>query len=215
MNHLVVLATKVAAEHARNPTLLDHLNQTYKWLNENVDDAESSLMKCTRKGIPLFLNVDDPTNIQENWEWKPANHILLDDYDTGFLQCPRDFIKPFRSLLVAAGAVSIDYGEERLQKASAEEENQLNFLEQFNRMRHDGICTDVCFTFDSDEEPLRAHRAYLAAYATHFRDMFSGFGIEAGIASAEEPVTIPIKGFSRPSMECLLGKRPLRPMTEE
>jgi hypothetical protein len=205
VNHLVVLATDVAEDHARNATLIDHLEKTYKWLDQNADNAGGPLKKCMKDGIPLFLNVDDPTDMEEKWEWKRATHILLDDYDTGFLQCPRDFIKPFQSLLVAAGAVSINYAHASISERPVQKDDQLSLLERFNEMRCEGVCTDVCFTFDS-EEPLHAHRAYLAAYSDHFKDMFSGFGIEAGVASAEVPIAVPIRGFSRRSMECLLGK---------
>lgn len=210
VNHLVVLATEVAEDHARHSTLLDHLEKTYKWLNEHTEAAGPFLTQRTADGIPLFLNVDDPTNTAEKWKWKAANNILLDDYDTGFLECPRDFIKPFRNLLIAAGAVSIDYVQDTLTApvASTDEERQGKLCESFNQMRKNGICTDVWFTFDSppNENPLHAHRAYLAAYCTYFKDMFSGSFAEAGDASAMNPIQVRVPGFSRRSVEYVLGK---------
>ncbi|KAF9446298.1 hypothetical protein P691DRAFT_733572 [Macrolepiota fuliginosa MF-IS2] len=211
VNHLVVLATRVAKEEVRNvkchATLLDHLKQTYTFLNNYAEDAKQHLIQCTENGIPLFLNVDIAPKRPGDWNWKRANCILLDDYDTGFLECPRDFIKPFRPLLVAAGAVSIDYGQEvgALPKQPTSEDLLTNLRSRFNRMRREGICTDVNFVCDSpDDTPLCAHRAYLAAYTNYFEGMFSGSFREAGDASKDNPILVRVEKYSRRCVEHVL-----------
>lgn len=207
VNHLAVLATSVAQKHSRNPSLIRHLEQTYQWLNDHAKDAQFYLQLSAADGAALFLNVDDPTNTAEEWNWKRADHILLDIYDTGFLQCPRDFLKPFNSLLTAAGAVTIDYGKdvEPLYKRPKDEERLSSICTSFDRMRKQGVCTDVSFICDPpDDEPLSAHRAYLAAYTTHFNEMFSGSFTEAGDASSNNPIIVTVQGYSRNCVESIL-----------
>lgn len=213
VNHLVVLATQVAEDQVHNRqchvTLLNHVKKTYEWLNDHAEDAEQYLRGCTEDGIPLFLNVDSPPERPEDWNWKRGDHILLDDYDTGFLQSPRDFIKPFHLLLVAAGAVDIDYGQ--ITGTSPErptDENRLaNLCTSFDQMRKDGICTDVNFICDPpDDKPVHAHRAYLAAYNAHFKKMFSGSFREAGDASEANPIRVRVEEFSRRCVEQVLGR---------
>jgi sacsin len=203
-----VLATKVAQDQPRNRTLLRHLEQTYKWLNENVDSAQLFLRRHTSEAI--FLNVDDPKDIHEEWNWKRAGQILLDaEYDTaGGHQCPRTFLKPFKSLLVAAGALATDYGNvDAVYQLQSDEDKLENLCTSFDSMRLNGICTDVSFVCDPpDDKPLCAHRAYLAASTNHFREMFSGTFSEAAKASSEEPIKIDVPGYSRKCVEYILGK---------
>jgi hypothetical protein len=189
-------------------TLSQHIKETYEWLNKNADLARPFLEQCTKNRIPLCLNVNDPTNVAEEWNWKTADHILLDDYDTRFLQCPRNFIRPFKSFLTAAGAVAIDYGKEVTRTPQKDEDRLSNLSASFERMRRDGVCTDVMFTFESAiEEPLYAHRAYLAACSDYFRHMFLGNFYEAGDASSKNPIIIRlVSDFSRRCLEHVLGR---------
>ncbi len=205
VNHLKVLAD-AASDHPRNPTLLDHLRQTYTWLNDHIHDAEQFLRQCTEDGDPLFLNVDDPGDAEE-WTWKRGDHILLDEDDTGYLEYPRDFIKPFRPLLIAAGAVIIKHGtgiESSEQEPSADG-HPIHLGTRLNQMRRDRICTDVSFTCDPlDGEPVFAHRACLAACNSHFRNMFSGAYLESNQGPLAQSIQVP--GFSRRCIEGVLGE---------
>ncbi|KAF9446297.1 hypothetical protein P691DRAFT_776972 [Macrolepiota fuliginosa MF-IS2] len=212
VNHLVVLATRVAEDQIDNvnchATLLDHLKQTYTWLNDHAEDAEQYLRQCTDDGIPLFLNVNTVPEGPNDWNWKRADRILLDDYDTGSLEFPRDFIKSFHSLLVVAGAVNINYGQEAevSSEQSTSEDLLTNLRTSFDQMRNDRTCTDVTFICDPPAgTPLYAHRAYLAAYSTYFRDMFSGSFSEAGNASQAKPIRVRVQKYSRRCVENVLN----------
>ncbi|KXN81917.1 hypothetical protein AN958_03415 [Leucoagaricus sp. SymC.cos] len=204
VNHLKVLAVRVACDHSRNSTVIQHLEKTYQWLNDNADAAAPFLRRCAEKSIPIFLNVDNPRDSAETWVWKPANDILLDSYDTVSLQCPRNFLKSFHALLTAAGAVAIDYGTEvdATYQSPNDEDRLSNLCTAFDSMRKEGIFTDVNFICDApDDQPLKAHRSYLAAYSTHFREMFSSMFGEAGEASSEHPIVVHVQGTSRSCVE--------------
>lgn len=213
VDHLVVLVTKVAREQANVTScrvpLLDHLQQTYEWLDNHSEESKYYLSRCS--GMALFLNDDVPPDNATDWNWKRADHILLDNYDTGYLQCPRDFIKSFRRLLIAAGAVTIKYehevGIEVPEQQPASDDRLSNGLcVTFDEMRKTEICTDVSFVCDfPNNDSLRAHRAYLAAYSSYFRVMFSEGFREAGKASDKEPIVIEVPGFSRRCVGCILG----------
>ncbi len=196
----------MALDHPKDRILLDHLKQTYKWLNDHTQEAQRFLLQ--RSNISLFLNIDDPTNDAEDWNWKKAKHILLDNYDTHHLQCPRDFLKNFHPLLVAAGAVTIDHGPDLKpqHEQSTSDDCLADLSESFDQMRKKGICTDVSFVCSSpDDEPLSAHRGYLAAYSSFFMEMFSGSFREAGDASHANPILVDVPGFSRRCVEYVLG----------
>ncbi|KAF5349962.1 hypothetical protein D9756_009229 [Leucocoprinus leucothites] len=185
VDHLVVLATDVASDHPHNSTLLQHLRQTYQWLNEHTDSAEVFLQRCTADGVPLFLNVDDPENISEKWNWKRADHVLLDE-------------RTYNRLRGSAGAQ---------QETATDKERLSNLCTSFNGMRKSRICVDVSFICEANfggDEPLYAHRAYLAAYTEYFREMFSGGFQEAGLASSQEPIAVPVPGYSRPCVKSIL-----------
>ncbi|KAF5350096.1 hypothetical protein D9756_009164 [Leucocoprinus leucothites] len=180
VNHLVALATRVApdVDQSCRSILLDHLEQTYEWLNKHADDAKPFLQKCKTEEHALFLNTEVPhLTPMGNWNWKRAEHILLNsESDREYLQYPRVFIKSFRPLLVAAGAVSIDYGKEV--KPSVEETTNevrhLNLYSTLDRMRRKQICIDVNLCFESaPDKPLHAHRTCLAAYSPYFMKLFS------------------------------------------
>lgn len=73
-------------------------------------------------------------------------------------------------------------------------------------MRKAGTCTDVHFVCDSpNDEPLKAHRAYLAAYTDYFKVEFSGTFYEARDASSENPIIIRVPKHSRKCVEYIIG----------
>lgn len=187
--------------------VLDHIKQTYQWLNGHAEEAQHFLRQ--KEDIALFLNIEDPASDTEDWIWKKAIHILLDTYDTGPLQYPRAFLTGFRPLLTAAGAVTIDYGPNiGIQRDQPTNEDRfLRLSGSFDQMRKHRMCTDVGFVCSSlDDEPLYAHRGYLAASTSYFKELFTGTFPEAGDASHTNPILVHVPGFSRRCVESVLGQ---------
>ncbi|KAJ7161471.1 hypothetical protein C8R43DRAFT_336009 [Mycena crocata] len=172
VEHLAVLALRVAPEHPRNRTLLQQIRATYQWLNENSGAAREYLLGYS-KTRALFLNVDDPD--VEQWEWHSAEQMQFDiEYD--YLETKtfkvRRFLQDYRPLLLAAGADSVQAVAYRPQ-GSAQDGNTV-LREAFNAMRMEGQLTDmVLIPNEMDEgddvEALRAHSTFLAAAIPHVR----------------------------------------------
>ena len=209
VNHLVVLVTQVvrALDLSCRSIFLDHLEQTYMWLDQHTKAAEPFLQKCSVNEVTLFLNTEKPHMTPTgDWSWKRAEHILLNsDIDRGYLQYPRVFIKPFQNLLVAGGAVTIDYGKdiESTVALATDEDRQMDLYSNLNRMRRNGICIDVNFSFSLiDDQPLLAHRTYLAAYSPYFMKFFS----DPEMGDTRVTVIHVDELYSRRCVEFLLGK---------
>lgn len=197
----------MALDYPKDSRVLDHIKQTYQWLNEHAEEAQYSLRQ--KEDLALFLNVEDPTSDTGDWVWKRGLHILLDTYDTGPLQYPRGFLTGFRSLLTAAGAVTIDYGPDIGIRGDqpTNGDRLLRLSNSFNQMRKDRMCTDVGFVCSSpDDEPLYAHQGYLAASTDYFKELFTGTSREVRDASNTNPNLVPVPGFSRRCVEYALGQ---------
>ncbi|KAJ7685605.1 hypothetical protein DFH06DRAFT_1075137 [Mycena polygramma] len=173
--HLAVLALKIAPDYPGDRTLLQHLQATYQWLDENSGDARQFLL-CERGA--LFLNVDDPSS--ETWEWRTAEQLLFDtEYDwpeRGTFRVNR-FLQNYRRLLLAAGADTehaVDYNPNTAPRAGD------TLRDVFNSMRRAGQLTDMmlmpeeAMSMDADST-LRAHSAFLAATIPHMRDGLLGW----------------------------------------
>ncbi|XP_006457065.1 hypothetical protein AGABI2DRAFT_181424 [Agaricus bisporus var. bisporus H97] len=177
VKHLVVLATRVAQDHDESfrSTLLDHLEQTYMWLDRHSTEAEPFLRQCTTDEISIFLNVDAAPNTIDDWNWKKANEIVLNEFDSGPLQHPRTFLRPYRRLLEVSGAETIHQVDTQDPLPTSSPEDQMPSMRAtLDDMRRAGICTDMSFSFGSpDERPLFAHRTYLAMYSPYFLSLFS------------------------------------------
>ncbi|KAJ7633013.1 hypothetical protein FB45DRAFT_520874 [Roridomyces roridus] len=175
VEHLKVLALKVAPEHPRNRSLLHQLRSTYDWLQNNKEAAKVYL----RVSDALFLNVDDPES--DPWEWRPAGQLLFNaqwDYpETGCFKA-RGFLQPYRSLLLAAGAKEIsDVAFERKERVDPDK-----LRTAFNAMRSQGQFTDVLLMpvrvsegEKIDESELWAHSAFLVAAIPHVREARDGW----------------------------------------
>ncbi|KAJ7172033.1 hypothetical protein C8R46DRAFT_1084593 [Mycena filopes] len=175
VNHLTILAQRVAPEHPGNRSLLEQLSATYGWLNENKEAAGPHLLRAT--GV-LFLNVDDPSS--EAWEWRSAEQLLFDvEYDwpeTNTFRV-RQFLQDYRPLLLAAGA-SIEHAVDYKPRSTATDGNALR--EAFDTMRRAGQLTDVVLEPVSEPtggnvDELRAHSTFLAAAIPHVRDGLLGW----------------------------------------
>ncbi|KAJ7264998.1 hypothetical protein B0H12DRAFT_1101704 [Mycena haematopus] len=185
VKHLVILTQNVAPEHLGNRTLIQQIRETYKWLNDNRDEARVHL-SCAP--VALFLNVDDP--ISETWEWRTAAQLLFDieyDYHETNTFRARRFLQDYRPLLLAVGA-GIEHDVDYKPKTRAQDGNILRV--SFDAMRKAGQLTDTVLrpTTDEaiDEGTLRAHSAFLAAAIPHVRDGLSGW-VESEVGSYSFP----------------------------
>ncbi|KXN87239.1 Sacsin [Leucoagaricus sp. SymC.cos] len=150
VKHLEVLAVHVARDHPHNPTLIQHLEKTYRWLNDHAESAAPYLRQLTEKSIRIFLNVNNPRDATETWVWKPAKGIILDTEDTPPLQCPRNFLKPFTALLTAAETVVIKNKGDMTYQPLKDEDRLSNLCTVFDSMRKEGIYTDRNRDRDTD-----------------------------------------------------------------
>lgn len=199
----------MAREHNKSSssTLLEHLEQTYIWLDRHSTEAEPFLRQFAEDEA-LFLNVDTTPNTTDDWNWKKASEIVLNDFDSGPLQHPRAFIRPYRRLLEVSGAETIHQVETKDPLPISNPENHLLSMRTTLDKMRTGICTDMRFTFKSpDERPLLAHRTYLAMYSPYFLSLFS---TPSRSGDRVMMTTIPIMQ-SRRCAEQLLGRfNPIR-----
>ncbi|KAJ7137800.1 inositol-pentakisphosphate 2-kinase-domain-containing protein [Mycena epipterygia] len=174
VNHLVVLALRIAPEHPGDPNLLQHIRATYGWLNQHVEDASDFL----RGRGALFLNVTDPDT--DHWDarsWCSASQLLFDvqyDYpETGSYRV-RDFLRNYRPLLIAAGA-NVEHAVEF--RPATQPQDSSGFREAFNAMRQRRQLTNIQLVPTApapDEEVVAektwAHSTVLAAAIPHVRE---------------------------------------------
>ncbi|KAJ7749523.1 hypothetical protein DFH07DRAFT_1034864 [Mycena maculata] len=182
VKHLAVLALRVAPEHPRNRTLLQQIRSTYRWLSENKEEAREHLLRTPGA---LFLNVDDPENTNEPWEWRPAGELMFNveyDYHETNTFRVRQFLQDYRHLVLAAGANKEEDVDYRPQ-TKAQDDNTLR--EAFNVMRKQRQLTDVVLMpvrtdgEDIDVATLWAHSTFLSAAIRHVRDARVGW-LEGG-----------------------------------
>lgn len=146
--HLRVLTTKIAPNHPGNSTLLTDIKATYKWLNENSEQAREYLIPLATE--ELFLNVDDP--YEERWgnQWVAAQNLVLDfDYDFQDIKRVRQFLKEYSNLLRASGCSQLNLTS-KLQTAAAgavatvARRSRLSEMSRvFDEMRKRGELTDM------------------------------------------------------------------------
>ncbi|KAJ7217098.1 hypothetical protein GGX14DRAFT_602035, partial [Mycena pura] len=182
VNHLAVLALQVAPEHPGNRSLLQQVRATYQWLNENKEEAREFLLARSTTDA-LFLNVDDPADPEETWEWRPAEQLQFDipyDYpETKTFQVHR-FLQDYRPLLLASGA---DNHQEVNWKPQGTAQDGNALRDVFNHMRNAGELTDLRLMPSKrmagdeaiDVETLRAHSTFLAAAIPHVRVALLGW----------------------------------------
>ncbi|KAJ6531646.1 hypothetical protein DFH09DRAFT_1183014 [Mycena vulgaris] len=171
VNHLEVLALRVARDHPGDQTLLMHLRATYLWLNQNVDDAKDFL----RGRGNLFLNVTNPDT--DSWDWCSAEQLFFDaryDYPELGSYRVRDFLQDYRRLLIAAGA-SVEGAPEF--RAAAGPQDSSRFRAEFNIMRQQKQLTDIRLIptavpteEDMSTEEIWVHSTVLAAAIPHVRE---------------------------------------------
>ncbi|KAF7311321.1 hypothetical protein MKEN_01033800 [Mycena kentingensis (nom. inval.)] len=191
VDHLAVLALRVAPEHPNNRTLIQQLRATYKWLDDNKLESRNFLL--LRAAEPLFLNVDDP--VLDSWQgqWKSSEQLEFDiPYDYTQVFQVRLFLQDYRSLVIAAGAgqhKSVQY------RAAVQGQDGNQRQTRFNEMRLRGELTDIRLRprMQTDDDPvapdeLRAHSDVLAAAIPHMLPGFLHFN-EASAGEYEFPGT--------------------------
>ncbi|KZS95252.1 hypothetical protein SISNIDRAFT_484117 [Sistotremastrum niveocremeum HHB9708] len=176
--HLVILATEVALDHPKDPTLMSDLKATYKWLDSHAKEAETSLRR--HQATKTYLNIDD-WDLDE-WRWFSARQLVLDlsyDSEAADLYGVRGVLSDYLNLMRHAGAEQLKNVEFR---AKARTESPLR--EKFQEMRNEGQLLDVKLiaTEEENEEDRRSfkvHRAFLAACSPHLREVWTSGFIEA------------------------------------
>ena len=202
MDHLCVLALRVAKDHSSNVYLLRDLQDTYFWLNAHQDEAADYIIHFHDQ--KLFLNVDDPAT--EQWSWQCADEMFFSvgraEGSTVQLRTVRKFLTPYSDLLVIAGVEDIIYPTAPLTTGIT----SLNRLYSgFNKLRQEQQLTDVIFVCDESETRLPAHRFLLAATSSYLNDLFCGeFREGEAAASAGQPIEVAME-HSGASVEAVLG----------
>jgi hypothetical protein len=148
------LTTRIAQDHPKNRVLLSDIQATYKWLDENSEEAGLSLLSAG--DLKLFLNVNDPTTDEWAGQWEPAGNIMLNlHYDYGNLKTARDFLLKYDKLLLAAGCgtMKIFNRDGREPAPSTSDTDNQRLREVVNEMRKSGELIDTVLvpTFISSE----------------------------------------------------------------
>ena len=148
------MTTRIAQDHPKNLVLLSDIQATYKWLDENSEEARLSLLSAGH--LKLFLNVNDPTIDEWAGQWETAENIMLNlHYDYGNLKTARDFLLKYNKLLLAAGcgAMKIFNRDGREPAPSSSESDNQRLREVLNEMRKSGELIDTVLvpTFSSSE----------------------------------------------------------------
>lgn len=172
------------------------LKATYKWLNNNYEESREALLLFAE--VPLFLNVDDPTEDTWDGKWEKASNLVINfAYDQAQLKRVRTFLRDYEKLLIASGSSTLNAGN-RIERESPESERSsvLSDLRRrqamFNEMRLAGQMTDVVLMpsirptavgepvedrphNNFDPSLLRAHRVFLAAALPYIRESVDGW----------------------------------------
>ena len=211
MEHLRVLATRIAIQYSGDGGLLDDMKATYRYLNEHCGAAQRFMVRYRKEA--LFLNVDHPES--DSWTLLPASQIVLNVSDDGDLREVRAFLRPFRDLLVVSGALEIKIPTAAPPPATPAEGLLARLRTSFAEQRKSKTLTDVVFRVSGERggatrrAELWAHRALLATASDHFNQLFCGHSrfSESRAASVEDPVVIPIESdLELQCVELVLGE---------
>jgi hypothetical protein len=178
-----VLSGDISIDHRGSERLLRDIHATYKWLDGHAEEARPWLLQHIADDIFLNLELDD-LDTPQPWIWKSATQLVLNlPYDNDDRVSVRDFLYPFRSLLVAAGVQELS-DPTYASTTHGVDDGALQIRLKFNTMREVGKLTDVTLVpkpgeSEIREENLRAHKAFLAAAVPHLDNAFSSGMAEA------------------------------------
>lgn len=211
--------------------ILQDLTLSYEWLNEEENLSSVTNLIASMRDEPIFLNVNDPS--AEEWTWCAASQLALESHDLSTIRAVRDYLKPFRRLLKAAGVLEAFYPAAKKVGQGTKEDEEQSLLKQirrvFNEQRLAGQLIDVVFTSDITVEsgpegtlvsrglagssPVLdtsgqwfGHRSFLAGCSPTFQAMFTSGFEEGQEATPSHPrvVKLPYSSFA---IEACLGKR--------
>ncbi|KAH9474330.1 Sacsin [Psilocybe cubensis] len=185
VEHLKILALRIAPHHNNDASLIDDLAATYTWLNAHIDDAKEYLLEC--RNMPLYLNVNDPRN--DTWDnaWSRGTEMVLGlHYDTARLKRVGQFLDRYNNLLDASGCITMKALNLIMAAPTQNVRNVTQDLRNtFNEMRKAAELTDVALiptatessaTVPAKDDPeLRAHYSFLAATMPYVRRHAQGW----------------------------------------
>ncbi|KAG6809588.1 hypothetical protein H0H92_015655 [Tricholoma furcatifolium] len=211
VEHLKILARRVARDFPSSHIVLNELEKTYLWLNDRCegengseDDGNRPLVALHKE--PLFLNVRDPST--DTWEWVAAEHLLLHErVDVGGYVALKAFLQPFEHLLWAAGAETVHHPQvPPSSKPPSDSEQLVSIRKKFSEMRKAKVLTDVVFIAgDNETEILPCHRTFLATYSSFFYDAFSNEMEDNLNVSVCNPKLVKVEEHSSRCVSCALG----------
>ncbi|KAG9043185.1 hypothetical protein FS837_009920 [Tulasnella sp. UAMH 9824] len=180
VRHLASLANQVAHDRRQSSILLSNIRSVYRWLGDNRDNVTGLLRPLANQRLWLNISRDS-----DDWTWRAADELVFDlTFDVRGRFVVQDFLLPYRSLLVGAGAHEYRVASPPPPSTS---EVPLHHLERmrsgWNTLRRNGILLDICFQVEGQEIP--AHKGMLAALVDHFMVALSGVFSESTIFSNE------------------------------
>lgn len=164
--------------------LINDLLETYKYLDENMallgqNASLAAEIVLQLRNEPLLLNVDDQ---DDPLIWLKGGSLAFDcDEGEGSIFKVRKLLFPFNKLLEAAGVLRVHHPKYTPRHDALESDStKLQALRSgFDDIRRTNTLTDVEFITavtndDLNNEPLLAHRCFLAACSDYFKVLFAG-----------------------------------------
>ncbi len=161
--------------HASKRKLLQHLTETYAWLEDRHQDAGQLLIN--HHSDKIFLNVDDPA--RSIWKWCCADEMcfnIADDATTN-TRAVMEYLTPFKRLLVASGVHEIVDAPVPQISLTEDATTLLAMRQAYDNMRRVQRFTDVVFVA-SDASEHHAHRSFMASQYSHFDMLFGDHFVE-------------------------------------
>ena len=190
MTHLKILTTQIAPDHHGDMDLLQHIKAAYQWLlSKPVDEVRPRLEE--ELSAPIWLNVDSSFG---PWLWRSAEELIfgfLIDDDANNKYEVREYLQPYKTLLLTAGVREFRYAEYESSVPLDDVTHDMVAMTGWRELRDQDLFTDIQFT-TSDGNKVKAHRAMLAAVVPHFRAALSGGEwAEGRSVSSAEPMEYP------------------------
>ncbi|KAG9011147.1 hypothetical protein FRB94_009073 [Tulasnella sp. JGI-2019a] len=194
IQHLEVLTEEIAPKFPLNRVLLHDLIKTYDWLLTHIDKAQEHLAQ--RPNSLLWLNVADPRDEGTPWMWRSGRQLIFDlrfdDLDREHYDV-KDFLAPYKSLLLSSGAHEQAPLTLRGDFSSKAKTHCERIQRGWGELRRRGLMIDV--QFEVGGEVIKAHRGVLAVAIDHFRDALTG-EYQEGELEASAKMVFPTPGIT-------------------
>jgi hypothetical protein len=154
----------------------------------------------------LFLNIDDE---RDQLNWVQGCSLAFDCHECeGSMQEVRGFLRPFETILLAAGALKVQHPSLECDAQQSESVKLQGIWSSFNQLRKEKAFIDVEFIVPATDVPnpeaLFAHRVFLAASSEYFKDYFCGAFRESGNPLPGVLHTLPVE-YSWQCVQSFLG----------